>query len=76
LPSTPPPPPALTPDWGGVVVMAQHELSGPAPEVLFSVDYGRCWRKVPLENAITVENIRWVGWGALAFALRRRGPGA
>jgi hypothetical protein len=56
--------------------MAQHELSGPAPEVLFSVDYGRCWRKVPLENAITVENIRWVGWGALAFALRRRGPGA
>ncbi|KAI8465440.1 MAG: hypothetical protein J3K34DRAFT_525363 [Monoraphidium minutum] len=45
-------------DWGGVVVMAQHELSGPAPEVMFSVDYGRCWHKVPLEAALTVENIR------------------
>jgi hypothetical protein len=26
---------------------------------MFSTDYGRCWRKVPLENAMTVENIRW-----------------
>jgi len=42
--------------------MAQHELSGPASEVLFSVDYGRCWHKVALESAITLENIRW-GWG-------------
>ncbi|GBF87767.1 hypothetical protein Rsub_00478 [Raphidocelis subcapitata] len=45
-------------DWGGVVVMGRHELSGPADEVLFSVDYGRCWRRVPLESALTLENIR------------------
>ena len=41
------------------MVMAQHELSGPASEVLFSTDYGRCWRRVPLEVALTIENIRW-----------------
>lgn len=38
--------------------MGQHELSGAANEVMFSTDYGRCWRKVSLEYAITLENIR------------------
>lgn len=38
--------------------MAKHELSGPANEALFSTDYGRCWRRVRLENAIALENIR------------------
>ena len=45
-------------DWGGVIVMAQHDLQGAAAEVLFSTDYGRCWRKVPLERAMLIENIR------------------
>uniref|UniRef100_A0A383W6M8 VPS10 domain-containing protein n=1 Tax=Tetradesmus obliquus TaxID=3088 RepID=A0A383W6M8_TETOB len=45
-------------DWGGLVVMSKHELSGPATEVRFSYDYGRCWRTVPLQTALYVENIR------------------
>eukprot|EP00879_Flechtneria_rotunda_P009745 GHRR01010194.1.p1 GENE.GHRR01010194.1~~GHRR01010194.1.p1 ORF type:complete len:606 (+),score=150.47 GHRR01010194.1:219-2036(+) len=45
-------------DWGGLVVMSKHELNGPADEVRFSYDYGRCWRTVPLQVALHVENIR------------------
>eukprot|EP00878_Enallax_costatus_P010257 GHUV01010707.1.p1 GENE.GHUV01010707.1~~GHUV01010707.1.p1 ORF type:complete len:710 (+),score=160.81 GHUV01010707.1:152-2131(+) len=45
-------------DWGGLVVMSKHELNGPADEVRFSYDYGRCWRTVPLSVAMYVENIR------------------
>lgn len=28
-------------------------------QVRFSYDYGRCWRTVPLQTAMYVENIRW-----------------
>jgi hypothetical protein len=45
-------------DWGGMVVMAKHELNGAADEVRFTLDYGRCWYSVPLETALHVENIR------------------
>lgn len=45
-------------DWGGVIVMAKHEFSGAAEEVLFSMDYGRCWSHAPLEKALLVDNIR------------------
>ena len=31
-------------DWGGVIVMAKHEVTGAADEVRVSTDYGRCWR--------------------------------
>ncbi len=46
--------------------MAKHQLSGVAEEVMFSTDMGRCWRKVPLESAMTVENIRWAAGCRLA----------
>lgn len=45
-------------DWGGIVVMAKHELAGPADSIKFSYDYGRCWKTVPLDQALHIENIR------------------
>lgn len=48
-------------DWGGIVVMTKHAVNGPADEVRFSLDYGRCWKTVPLETALAVDNIRWGG---------------
>lgn len=45
-------------DWGGVVVMAQHEYSGPTDKIIFTMDYGSCWYTVPLETALNVNNIR------------------
>ena len=45
-------------DFGGIIVMAKQEMSGPAEEFLFSLDYGQCWEKVPLSTAMYVDNIR------------------
>ncbi|EFJ39886.1 hypothetical protein VOLCADRAFT_100398 [Volvox carteri f. nagariensis] len=51
-------------DWGGVIVMAKYPglerytASGTTEEVMFSMDYGRCWEKVKLEKPIYVDNIR------------------
>lgn len=45
-------------DWGGIVVMTKHAVNGPADEVRFSLDYGRCWKTVPLDTALAVDNIR------------------
>jgi hypothetical protein len=45
-------------DWGGMLVMARHAVSGPADEVRFSLDGGGCWSAVPLATALSVENIR------------------
>ncbi|GIL90755.1 hypothetical protein Vretimale_16851 [Volvox reticuliferus] len=50
-------------DWGGVIVMAKYPgsnmfmRSGLADEILFSVDYGRCWQRVNLTTPIYVDNI-------------------
>ena len=41
-------------------MQARHtgKTGSPAEEVLFSLDYGRCWQSVPLANAMLVDNIR------------------
>ena len=56
--------------------MAKHELSGPAAEVMFSTDYGRCWRRVPLESAIALENIRCALGALHAFVFGLGGAAA
>jgi photosystem II stability/assembly factor-like uncharacterized protein len=47
-------------DWGGFVVMGRHPggHDKAADEVMFSGDGGRCWSRVPLSEALLLDNIR------------------
>lgn len=47
-------------DWGGFIVMARHpgRTDKAADEVLFSYDGGKCWQRVPLSEAVLLDNIR------------------
>lgn len=42
-------------------------------QVLFSLNFGKCWHKVPLETAMTLENIRCVSFMAACVCGMCRG---
>ena len=46
-------------DYGGVILMAKYSTDGPTNEFLYSLDEGRCWKSIPIEVALKVDNIRW-----------------
>ncbi len=50
-------------DHGNIVVVSSFMTRAPTDTVYFSIDDGRCFNKVQLEEAVYVENIRygWVG---------------
>lgn len=47
-------------DHGNVLVLASFMTAAPADRVFFSIDDGRCWNTVMLEEALMIENIRCV----------------
>lgn len=47
-------------DHGGLLLLANHETEGPADSLKFSLDQGACWHNILLEEAIDIQNIRFV----------------
>ncbi|KAK9828958.1 hypothetical protein WJX72_003046 [[Myrmecia] bisecta] len=45
-------------DHGDLLVMASHQVEAPTDVIHFSLDQGRCWNMIALEEAIDVVNIR------------------
>eukprot|EP00884_Botryococcus_braunii_P007264 jgi/Botrbrau1/16539/Bobra.0327s0006.1 len=45
-------------DYGGLILMAPHEIEAPTDKIHFSMDQGGCWHTILLEEAIDVQNIR------------------
>lgn len=46
-------------DYGGLLLMAPHEIEAPTDKIHFSMDQGGCWHTILLEEAIDVQNIRY-----------------